>query len=288
MALFDKNLKNFFAKKDADDIRETDSDDYKVEKNRRMDMIFRILSLLVAIVIWISIVIGDTATKDFLNFSVLFRGGDSIRATHDFSYDFTQVNFQIQGKGTQISQLDENNIVVYVDLDSIDKNLLSTDEVQFFDLPINYGIKSGRDIVAINNKQDGGIVFAQKSREYIRVTVTKKGFSTKKFQNFPVTFTFMDESGLSQTHDLLYETIRVDFEIRGRTTQINQLTEQDFLVYVDFSEIMNSPEFSDTAEQQVFELPLVYKMKYEKDDVNVLFIRKSKDTIKVTITKKTS
>ena len=61
----DKGLKSFFTKKETQDMRKTDSDDYTVAHSRRVDMILRILSLVCAVVIWIFIVIGDSATKEF-------------------------------------------------------------------------------------------------------------------------------------------------------------------------------------------------------------------------------
>ncbi len=166
--MIDKNLKNFFAKKETEDIRTTDSDDYTVVKNRRVDMVLRILSLLCAIVIWVSIVIGDSATKEFQNFSVTVKGGSVLSRTHTFSYDFTQVNFEIQGQGTQISQLQEQDLQVYVDLSSISSNpnFSTTAETQVFDLPLIYEPK--------RDKGNTNIIFIQKSRESIKVTVTKK------------------------------------------------------------------------------------------------------------------
>ncbi len=159
----EKGFKNLFAKKEAVDIRATDSDDYTVVKNGRVDMILRILSLLCAIVIWISIVIGDSATKEFSNFTVSEKGSSTLRRTYDIDYDFTQVNFTIKGKGTEISQITKGDIQVYVDLSSVPTNLTDSASPQVFDLPLIYEIK----IKGTN------IVFQDKSRESIKVTFTK-------------------------------------------------------------------------------------------------------------------
>ena len=161
---YDKSLKNFFSKKEPQDIRETDSDDYTVVHSRRVDMVLRILSLLCAIVIWVCIVIGDSATREFHNFTVTVKGGSILQRNYTIEYDFTQVNFEIQGKGSQISQISESDLQVYVDLSSVSINLSNTEAPQTFDLPLIYETKhKGIDVV-----------FVQKSRESIKVTFTKK------------------------------------------------------------------------------------------------------------------
>ena len=145
-------------------MRETASGDYAVASNRRMDLILRILSLLGAIVIWVGIVIGDSATQEFTNFSVTVKGGSILQRTYDIKYDFTQVNFKIQGQGTQISQISETDIQVYVDLSSVSVNLTNSEEPQTFDMPL---------IFETRNKTSN-VVFVEKSRESIKVTFTKK------------------------------------------------------------------------------------------------------------------
>jgi hypothetical protein len=161
---YDKSLKNFFSKKEARDMRTTNSDDYAVKNDRRTDLVLRIISLLGAIVIWVCIVIGDSATQEFTNFSVTVKGGSILQRTYDIKYDFTQVNFKIQGQGSQVSQISENDVQVYVDLSAVSINLTNSDEPQTFDLPLIFETKN----------KTPNIVFVEKSRESIKVTFTKK------------------------------------------------------------------------------------------------------------------
>ena len=115
----DKNIKLFFQKKEKQDLRSTASGDYTVVRNRRVDMIIRIVSVVCAIAIWIFNVIGDSATKDFINFNVTAKGIALVQKNYTVEYDITKVNFTIQGKGTQISQISESDIEVYVDISSL-------------------------------------------------------------------------------------------------------------------------------------------------------------------------
>ncbi len=158
----DKNIRSFFTKKEKQDLRSTASDDYTVVKNRRVDMIIRIISVVCAVAIWIFNVIGDSATKDFTNFNVTAKGIALVQKNYTVEYDITQVNFKIQGKGTQISQISESDIEVYVDISSL--NLSNINGSQTFDLPLIYGVKN----------KTTGIVFSDKSRETIKVIITKK------------------------------------------------------------------------------------------------------------------
>ncbi len=160
----EKGLKSIFAKKEAQDIRSSDSDDYTVVKNGRIDMVLRILSLLCALGIWVAIVITDSATMQFNNFSVTVKGSSDLHSSYTIDYDFTKVNFSIQGKGSQISQISESDIQVYVDLSSVPASISASAETQTVDLPLIYEIKT----------KASGIQFVQKSRESIRVTFTKK------------------------------------------------------------------------------------------------------------------
>ncbi len=160
----DKGLKSLFGKKETQDMRETDSDDYTVAHSRRVDMILRIISLVCAIVIWVFIVIGDSATKEFKNVLVTVKGGTILQRTYTIDYDVTQVNFEIQGQGTEISQISETDVLVYVDLSTVAINLTGSSEPQTFDLPLIYETK----------RKTSNIVFVQKSRESIKVTFTKK------------------------------------------------------------------------------------------------------------------
>ncbi len=162
------SLKNFFAKKETQDIRTTDSDDYTIAKNHRTDIILRIVSFLFAVAIWVAILIGDSATKEFTNFSMTEIGGTNLRNAYMIEYDSTLVNFVLQGKGSQISQIQDSDIRVYVDFSSVLPSLYSSSETkQTFDLPLIYEIDSSKG-------KNSNIVFVQKSKESIKVTFTKK------------------------------------------------------------------------------------------------------------------
>ncbi len=163
----EKGFKNLFAKKELQDTRTVDSDDYTVVKNSRVDMALRIFSLLCAIALWIAIVIGDSTTKEFTNVTVKEKGSSIVRRSYTIEYDYTQVNFVLQGKGNQISQIADSDIIVYVDFSSVTTQLdglSSSSGPQTFDLPLVYEL-TRKDVTA---------VFLQKSKESIKVTFTKK------------------------------------------------------------------------------------------------------------------
>ena len=158
----DKYIRSFFTKKEKKDLRSTASGDYAVAHNRRMDMIIRIIAVVCAIAIWIFNVIGDSATKEFTNFNVSAKGIALVQKSYTVEYDITQVNFKIHGKGNHISQISESDVQVYVDISSL--NLSNIKDSQTFDLPLNYEVKN----------KSVSVVFTDKSRETIKVIITKK------------------------------------------------------------------------------------------------------------------
>ncbi len=160
----DKNIKSFFTKKEKQDLRSTDSDDYTVTRNRRVDIAIRIISIVCAIAIWVFNVIGDSATLPVTNFKITAKGIALLQNSYTIEYDTTQVNFSVTGKGTQISQLSSTDFEVYVDLSSLNLSNLSGTS-QTFDLPLVYRVK---------NKSFDGVLFTEKSTETIKVTITKK------------------------------------------------------------------------------------------------------------------
>ena len=158
----DKSIISFFTKKEKQDLRTTASGDYAVVRNRRVDMVIRILSVVCAIAIWTFNVIGDSASKDFTNFNVSAKGIALVQKSYTVEYDITQVNFKIQGKGSQISQISDSDVQVYVDISTL--NLSNINGSQTFDLPLIYDVKN----------KTLNVVFTDKSRETIKVIITKK------------------------------------------------------------------------------------------------------------------
>ncbi len=175
------SLKSFFVKQQhTEDSRTTESDDYAVTTTRREDIALRILSILGALIIWVAIVIGDSGTKYFDSIQVTATGGSDLRKEYVVEYAAMEVSVSIQGKATQISQINVGDVKVYVDL-SAAKGIIEQREQNAsmigedgskvshtIELPLIYSLTDQK------KKEYGDVVFIQKSKESITVTFTKK------------------------------------------------------------------------------------------------------------------
>ena len=146
------------------DIRDTESEE-ALKKNRRTDTIIRILSLIGAILIWVYVVLSDTAIYNYQNVSVTIKAETMVKTKgYTVEYESMKVNFTVQGNAAKISQLSNNSVEVYADLSAVNLTEITDGQPVSLQLPIVYKLPT--DV--------SGISITQKSQEYIDVIITEK------------------------------------------------------------------------------------------------------------------
>lgn len=79
-------------------MRTDETDDYTVERNQKIDVIIRILSIIGAIFIWIYVVSTDVASYEFKNVEVELKNIETVEAEgFTVDYDILYVTFKVQG-----------------------------------------------------------------------------------------------------------------------------------------------------------------------------------------------
>ena len=147
------------------DIRTSDVDESVIKKNRRIDTLIRVLSVICAILIWAYVVLSDSAVYHYRNISVTIKSETIVKSKgYTVAYDNLKVNFTVQGNAAKISQLSFGSVEVYADLSSVDLATVPEGDSVTVPLPIVYKLPS--DVT--------GLTLTQKSQEYIDVVITKK------------------------------------------------------------------------------------------------------------------
>lgn len=153
---------SIFFKKSEQGVGEeiaTPKGEYKVKKNKRVDIALLVFSVICAMMLWMYTVTTSDATKQFQNIPVTVKRVSIVTTQgYDIQYKDLKVNFTIQGSGATISQISEKSIEAYVDLSTI--NLTEITDTKIVQLPIVFNVPSN-------------VRCYDKSNEYIEVKITK-------------------------------------------------------------------------------------------------------------------
>lgn len=147
------------------DIRTTDVDESVIKKNRRIDTLIRVLSVICAVLIWSYVVLSDSAVYHYQNISVNIKSETIVKSKgYLITYDNLKVNFSVQGSAANISQLTNKSVEVYADLSKVDLSVIEEGQSVTVPLPIVYKLPANIT----------GLALTEKSQEYIDVIITKK------------------------------------------------------------------------------------------------------------------
>ena len=147
------------------DIRTADVDESVIKKNRQIDTLIRVLSVICAVLIWSYIVLSDSAVYNYQNVSVNIKSETIVKSKgYTISYDNLKVNFTVQGSAAKISQLSFKSVEVYADLSKVDLSTIEEGQSITVPLPIVYKLPTNIS----------GLTLTEKSQEYIDIIITKK------------------------------------------------------------------------------------------------------------------
>lgn len=132
-------------------MRTDETDDYTVERNQKIDVIIRILSIIGAIFIWIYVVSTDVASYEFKNVEVELKNIETVEAEgFTVDYDILYVTFKVQGSTGKVSGITEDSVKVYANLSSVDlSDIVGSKTIK---MPIVYEIP--KDLTCMEKSQD--------------------------------------------------------------------------------------------------------------------------------------
>lgn len=120
-------IKNFFKTQTPQKTNRKETDDYNtVQKSKKFDIIIRIISVLGAIIIWLCAVTSGSAVNERMfthsNFEIK-NEGSFLSAAKQSGFNViiekeNTVSFTLKGRKKLIDKLQENEVFVYVDLES--------------------------------------------------------------------------------------------------------------------------------------------------------------------------
>lgn len=147
----DSFLNNLLLKRKTVRAEKDDSDDYTVKKDKTIEIITKILSVLGAIIIWIYVVNNDVATYEYKSIRISLRDENAIiRAGYEVEYDTTFMSIKVQGGAKKIEKLSADSVKAYVDLSGVD--LSSIVGSKFLSVPIK--LELPRDITCVEQSRD--------------------------------------------------------------------------------------------------------------------------------------
>ena len=132
-------------------MRTDETDDYTVERNQKIDVIIRILSIIGAIFIWIYVVSTDVASYEFKNVEVELKNIETVEAEgFTVDYDILYVTFKVQGSAGKVSGITDDSVKVYANLSSVDlSDIVGSKTIK---MPIVYEIP--KDLTCMEKSQD--------------------------------------------------------------------------------------------------------------------------------------
>lgn len=132
-------------------MRTDETDDYTVERNQKIDVIIRILSIIGAIFIWIYVASTDVASYEFKNVEVELKNIETVEAEgFTVDYDILYVTFKVQGSAGKVSGITEDSVKVYANLSSVDlSDIVGSKTIK---MPIVYEIP--KDLTCMEKSQD--------------------------------------------------------------------------------------------------------------------------------------
>lgn len=132
-------------------MRTDETDDYTVERNQKIDVFIRFLSIIGAIFIWIYVVSTDVASYEFKNVEVELKNIETVEAEgFTVDYDILYVTFKVQGSAGKVSGITEDSVKVYANLSSVDlSDIVGSKTIK---MPIVYEIP--KDLTCMEKSQD--------------------------------------------------------------------------------------------------------------------------------------
>ena len=139
-------LKEFFRQKNTVVDREEGSDDYTVKQNKKADIIIRIFSILVAIIIWIYAVSTDGAIKttdyQFTNNDITIKN-ESVLNERNLDISLAETNIVVTVKGRKLSATDAKRSRVKLSVDAASVTAAGDTMLKLeIDLPIGVALVS--------------------------------------------------------------------------------------------------------------------------------------------------
>ncbi len=132
-------MKNRSDEKYQQHVRET-AGDYAVKRNRMFDNIAKVVTLVIAIILWLYVgtSVDVTAEETFDMIPLTVQGGEDLEAQDlavlSMSYD--TLNVTLKGTRSALSSVTNSNLTAYVDLSGIDA-------ANVYTLPVSFKLPSG-------------------------------------------------------------------------------------------------------------------------------------------------
>lgn len=140
--------------------KETENDNSESKKAKRRDLFISVFSVVCALTIWFyASAIHETELKDSsrVNLKYILDAENKGYEIH-YNYD-TEINYTLKGKASALSQISGNVSIITVDLSTIKYSEIESEKI--VQLPLTFNLPEG-------------VVCAEKSKEYIEITITKK------------------------------------------------------------------------------------------------------------------
>lgn len=98
-----------------------DSDDYKINNNRKLMIVIAALSLIFAIIIWAIAIYVDATSYDFTNVTIEVRNSEAITdAGYRVQLAVETITFKVTGRKSVVNSLRSDSVTPYVDLSGVD------------------------------------------------------------------------------------------------------------------------------------------------------------------------
>lgn len=97
-----------------------DQDDYKIISTRNTNIFYAVISVFLAMLLWVFAVYSDSSSTTFVDVPVLIRNAESLTDSgYKIVLNIDDVSFSVKGRKSIVEKIGYDAIVPYVDLSEI-------------------------------------------------------------------------------------------------------------------------------------------------------------------------
>ena len=100
-----------------------EQDDYKIISTRNANIFYAVISVFLAVLLWVFAVYSDSSSTTFVDVPVVIRNAETLTDSgYKIVLNIDAVSFSVKGRKNVVEKIGYDSIVPYVDLSEINAN----------------------------------------------------------------------------------------------------------------------------------------------------------------------
>ena len=100
-----------------------DQDDYKIISTRNTNIFYAVISVFLAMLLWVFAVYSDSSSTTFVDVPVVIKNAESLTDSgYKIVLNIDDISFSVKGRKSIVEKIGYDSVVPYVDLSEISAN----------------------------------------------------------------------------------------------------------------------------------------------------------------------